>query len=374
MLRIVSRSPHIASFPLEPSGGKTASPSKTASPPNIVTELKPLIDALIARVEKDRNAIDDYILIGRLFRLRGEPRRALRLHRNLAARSNLSEDHQITLYTELGLDLTACCLNDFGESCFQKALSLSKIHVPALEGLARAYERSSRFEKAVEPLQRLIRLHRPERGHLAFVLCELALQHLGRGTFGRARRFVERAIRSDPNCPHAYVVLADVFSAARRYERAIATLRSFLERWPALSFLALRRLEDVHYRMHNFPGFEDTLRSCIRTSPDNFYLYYSLARHLAKKHREKEALDFLDRSLEMNPMEVNSVRDWIRILGRGEKGSSLVEKAENFFTLLKRSRRFICPSCQERYVPITWNCASCGFWGVFEILYEFPAP
>jgi lipopolysaccharide biosynthesis regulator YciM len=306
--------------------------------------------------------------------LRGEHLRALRLHRNLAARPNLTTERQVSIFTEIGLDLQACRSKDCGESYFLKALSLAKNHIPALEGLTRTYEQKRQFEKAADTLHRLIRLHRPEKGHLAFVLSELAVQNLGRGTIGPARRAVERAVRADPTCLHAYTVLADVFVAAGRYERAIATLRSFLEQWPSHSFLALRRMEDIHYRMNNFSGYEDTLRSCIRKSPDNFYLYYSLARHLQKKHRETEALEFLRRSLDMNPLYVNSLRDAISILGAENKSSELTRQAGHFFTLFKRSRRFICPSCLERYVPVTWNCSRCGFWGAFEIRYELPAP
>ncbi|MFH1262044.1 MAG: tetratricopeptide repeat protein [Pseudomonadota bacterium] len=373
MLRIVSKRPDTSRLPIEPLGGRMSISYRTAGQLGIVSELEPVIATLIARVEKDRDAIEDYILIGRLLRIRGEARRALRLHRNLTVRPNLTGAQKIFLFTEIGLDVAACRVKDRGESWFLKALALSKSHVPALEGLARTYEQLGSHDKAVEILARLIRLGRPERSHQAHVLCELALAHLGRGTAGRARRAVERAIRSDPNCAYAYVVLSDVFIAARRYDRAIAALRSFLERWPGLSFLALRRLEDVHYRMNNFPGYEDTLRSMIRTSPDNFYIYFSLARHLRKKHRDREALEFLKRSLEINPLYVNSLRDSIQLLA-GEKSGDLTEQTESFFEAFKRSRRFVCPKCLERYIPVTWNCSKCGHWGSFDIRYELPAP
>jgi lipopolysaccharide biosynthesis regulator YciM len=126
--------------------------------------------------------------------------------------------------------------------------------------------------------------------------------------------------------------------------------------------------------MGAFPEYENTLRDCVRNSPDNFYLHYSLARHLRKKRKSKEALEFLRRSFELNPLYANAVRDGIEMMEEKAQLKQAALVANDFFAAFKRSRRFICPNCRHRYLSITWRCAECGAWAVFEIRYELPAP
>jgi len=375
MLKVISSVKDNLSY-LEIMGepGSVSYLTSTRTRPAFPRDLQEMIDLLSFKVQKNREALDDYILLGRLFRLKGEPKRALRLHQNLLARPTLSVRHQISLFCELGFDLLDLRIRDFGENYFLKSLTLQRQNISALMGLERAYELQNKFDKAVEILERLVRLGRPESVHLAYVLSEVALQYLEKGKVARARRMVEKALRSYEACPYAHLTLANVYTTAQRYERAILVLRSFLNRWPSHSFLALRRLEDVHYRMDNYSEYEETLRNCIRFSPDNFYIYYSLARHLRKKRKDKEALEYLRKSLELNPLYVNAVRDLIQMLAQGENAQRLTSKTNHFFASFKASRRFVCPTCRHRFVPVTWHCSKCGTWEMFEIRYELQAP
>jgi lipopolysaccharide assembly protein B len=336
--------------------------------------LQGLIEEYSARVQKDRNATEDYVFLGRLLRLRGDPRRALKLHQRLLARPDLGRRLEAMLHTELGLDLLASRSKDFGEKSFQKALALEKHNMAALQGLAEAYEWRDDFEAAVKIRTRLVRLGRGDKSRLAFLYAEYAADLLRKGNKVRARRIVEEALRADPKNPYAQITLADVYIEAERYEKAIQTLRDFLRQWPTHSFLALRRLEDAHYRNQTFPLYESTLREILRDNPENFYVHFSLARHLRKKKRDEEAREFLRRAVEIQPAYVNVVREWTHLLAGDEESSRLRPILSQFFTAFKRSRRFICPDCRRRYVPVTWRCTECGFRGLFHIRYELPAP
>lgn len=368
--------PHVLPDGAEPAPneGAPSIPYTEAARQAFLRDTRQLIETLSARVQRNRNALDEYLLLGRLFRIRGEPKRALRIHQNLLVRPSLEKRILVSLYTELGYDVLESRNKDYGQSYFEKALSLDKSDVSALEGLAQSHEFQGQLEDAVKALSRLVKLGRPEESHMALVGAELALSHLERRQVAKARRAVDQAMKSDGNCLYAHLALADVYLEAGKHDKAISTLKEVLRRWPTHSFLALRRLEDAHYRMDAFPAYENTLRDCLRSMPDNYYLHYSLARHLRKKRRNDEAMEYLRRSFELNPMYVNTVRDRIDLLAQGENASKIRSIASQFFALLKRCRRFICPNCRHRYVPITWHCQKCGTWGVFDIRYELPAP
>ncbi len=333
-----------------------------------------LIELLSAKVLKNRNAVEEYILLGRLFRIQGEPKRALRLHQSLLAKASLERHLETVLHVEIGSDLFDARMGDNGQDHFEKALNLQKQNVAALEGLVRIHEMNEKFDEAVEWIQRLRKLGRPEEKHLAFVYSEIGSRWVVKKEFARARRAVDRALKTHPDSPYALLVLADIFIEAGRYVKAIETLRNYLRRWPTHSFLALRKLEDAHYRMNTFPAYEKTLRDAIRAQPENFYLYHSLGRHLRKKKKREEALEMFRKSIDLNPLYVNAVRDRLELLAEKDNLASLAHEAHTFFSLFKRSRRFICPNCRQRYVPLTWHCENCGTWGVFDIRYELIAP
>ncbi|HLG19952.1 MAG TPA: hypothetical protein VI895_09105 [Bdellovibrionota bacterium] len=336
--------------------------------------IQELIDALSLRIRKDRTAVEEYLLLGRLFRIRGEARRAYRIHRNLLARPMLDRETERRLHVDLGFDLLEARLHDFGEGYFLKSLESKRQDVAALDGLSRAYEFQQKWEEAERFIVKLIKLGRPEQTRLAFVCATLAQDYLKRGLVTRARRAVHRAFRAEEHNIFAHLTLADVFIAAERYERAIEGLKAAVRRWPAQSFLVLRRLEDAHYRMGIFSKYEQTLRECIRSYPDNYYLHYSLARHLQKKRKNAEALEVLRRAYDLNPVYVNTIRDRVRLLDEKSGRRDISSFTDDFFAAFKRSRRFICPNCRQRHIPVTWRCTKCGTWGTFEVRYEFPGP
>lgn len=332
-----------------------------------------LASLLKNRVEKNPHATEEYILLGKLFRLLGDTRRAYRLHRNILAKPLLTREQEISIFTELGYDLLDLKIPHLGEKNFHRALALRKNHIPALQGLVKAFEQQNHLEKTSDTLKVLIKLGLDLKKQRALVLAAIAHQYFDRKLFSKARRFAEDALDQDSTCPYAKLMLADAYLETQRYEKAKKTLQSFLVDWPALSFLALRRLEDVHYRMNAFSTYEDTLRECIRANSENFYLHYSLARHLQKKHRQDGAIQYLDEALNLNPLYVNAIRDKTEIRLKSSD-STLASQVKQFFSLLKSSRRFVCPECGEHYKDLTWNCARCGLWTVFDIRYELSAP
>ncbi len=345
-----------------------------ASRQDFLRDTKDLIDQLTARVQKNPDAWEDYFLLGRLFRIRGETKRSLRLHRNLLLRPFLNRTKKAALFTEIGLDLLNLHIQDYGESHFLSALDLQKNNVEAMEGLAAAFEYQGDFERAAEMLTKLIKWGRPLTSHLAHVYAALARKHLEKGLKARARRAVQRGLKIDRDCLYAHLTLADVYLEANRVKKAMDVLKQILFRWPTHSFLVLRRLEDAHYRLNTFPEFEETLREILRAAPENYFVHYSLARHLRKKKRPGPALVPLKKSLEINPAYVNSLKDRIEMTGNAEELPEIKKLAKDFFAIFKRSRRFICPNCRHRYINVTFRCGQCGHWGTFDVRYELPAP
>jgi lipopolysaccharide biosynthesis regulator YciM len=76
------------------------------------------LEVFINHPDVDEYTAETYLLLGNMFRNRGELDRALCLHQNLMARSSLSKDQKESVMFSLGEDYLAAGMLDRAESVF----------------------------------------------------------------------------------------------------------------------------------------------------------------------------------------------------------------------------------------------------------------
>ena len=64
------------------------------------------LDVFIKVLEVDTATAETHLALGNLYRRRGEVDRAIRIHQNLVARSELDEDRRVEALLELGHDMS----------------------------------------------------------------------------------------------------------------------------------------------------------------------------------------------------------------------------------------------------------------------------
>jgi len=341
---------------------------------NQLREHQWLVDGFKRKIIEGRTSIvEDTIFLGSFLRIQGEALRAFKLHKTLLNRSNIDRNEKLFLYQELGTDVFYLRKGDLGGAYFQQCLVWNRKHIPSLHFLARAHEFLGEYQKAVPLIKRLIRLGQKDQARLAYVLSELAYTFMDQGDFSKARKTAEEAMSVDATCPAATLAYADSLLLTKNYPAALETLRTFVASWPDLTFMAIKRIEDVHYRQDNYEELETTLRSCLQKNPDNAYVMYWIGKVLRKKKRQADGLAYFKEALELRSNEVNAMRELIHYnLNADDRG--IVGIAKKFFEELRSSKKMVCTGCHAKHKTMHWFCAHCGNWGVFGVRYEFSGP
>ena len=82
------------------------------------------IEAFIEVVKVDPQTVELHFALGNLFRRRGEVERAIRMHQNLADRTDLATEQRVTALYELAQDYLKAGLLDRAEEMFLKLRTL----------------------------------------------------------------------------------------------------------------------------------------------------------------------------------------------------------------------------------------------------------
>ena len=123
------------------------------------------IEVFIEMLDVESETVETHLALGNLFRRRGEVDRAIRIHQNLIARSNLNEDQRALAVLELAMDYMRSGLLDRAESLFRELLDLGTYELQALQHLIDIYQQEQDWDQAWWQSPRARRSDVPARRH-----------------------------------------------------------------------------------------------------------------------------------------------------------------------------------------------------------------
>ena len=106
------------------------------------------IEAFIEVVKGDPETIELHFALGGLFRRRGETDRAIRMHRNLLERDDLTSEQRLNAAFELGQDYLKAGLLDRAEEVLT-GLTQSSYRSEALSALLEIYQQEKDWARAI---------------------------------------------------------------------------------------------------------------------------------------------------------------------------------------------------------------------------------
>jgi len=96
-------------------------------------------DVFIKMLEVDSDTVETHLAVGKLFRVRGEVDRAIRIHQNLIARPQLEKSYRIQSLYELGQDYLSAGMLDRAERIFLELVNEKSHSARALKTLIDIY-------------------------------------------------------------------------------------------------------------------------------------------------------------------------------------------------------------------------------------------
>jgi lipopolysaccharide biosynthesis regulator YciM len=333
------------------------------------------IDAAIEELSRAAKTAGDpleiRLILGNLYREKGQVGRAIQEHQHLLQRPDLRKLEHANVLLCLGLDYKRGGFVDRALEAFTEVLRLDPENEYALSNLEKLYEEQHQWSEAYATRRKLAKRDSDAsqaRHHetLAFLENELGLEALKRMDYTEAARRFEAAIDLDERNAPAYLNLGDVRFYQGDAAGAVAAWERLIERSPERAYLAFSRLESAYPKVADESCFPELCRRLIAASPQDWRARLALARHLSSRQRAREALELLFEALVQNPHAVALHQTIWQTLSQLELPQALVDR----YVELTRDAVFyldahICVRCRYRSTELLWQCPHCHEWNTF---------
>jgi lipopolysaccharide biosynthesis regulator YciM len=333
------------------------------------------VDLAIESLEKasklDPGAFELQLVLGNLYREKGQVGRSIQEHQTLLQRPRLNKiDHAAVLLC-LGLDYRRGGFVDRAVSAFSEVLKLDPANEAALANLEKLQEDQHQWQEAYVTRQRLSQVAGPpdqpkSQSILAFLENEIGLQAMKQQDLAEASRRFAAAIDLDPQVTPAYLHLGDVREAQGDHAGAIEIWEQAIERTPERGYLALERLEGAYRTIGADSRFTDLCRRLTDESPREWRARAALAHHIASHGQETRALDLLFAALEHNPHALAIHQAIWNTLSALDLPRPLVAR---YIDLTRQSVFYldphVCTRCRYRSTELLWQCPHCHEWNTF---------
>jgi lipopolysaccharide assembly protein B len=337
----------------------------------IANQIDLAIEELSKAAGLDADALEVHMILGNLYREKGQVGKAITVHQKLLQRPNLSKVEHAYVLLCLGLDYKRGGFVDRALEAFNEVLRLDAKNEYALVNLQKLHEEQHQWLEAYDTRQRLSKVvdndeHTQNQAILAFLENEIGLEAMRRKDYAEASRRFQNAIALDARAVPAYLNLGDVRVAEGHDKEAAAIWDKLVEVAPDRAYLAFDRLYQLAVRSGTPDRFTRLCRRLIDENPQDWRARLALARHLAEIGRPHDALDLLFAALVQNPHALSIHQAIWRTLGQLRHEPSLVDR----YSELTRHAVFyldphICLRCRYRSTELLWQCPHCHDWNTF---------
>ncbi len=337
----------------------------------VANQIDLAIDALNKAASQDPDALEVHMILGNLYREKGQVGKAITIHQMLLQRARLSRMEHAYVLLCLGLDYKRGGFVDRALDAFNEVLRLDSQNEYALVNLQKLHEEQHQWIEAYDTRQRLTTLaaidSRPQsQSILAFLENEIGLEAVRRKEYGEAVRHFQAAIELDSRAVPAYLNLGDVRLAQGREDDAASTWHTLVEVAPDRAYLAFDRLEAQAQRAGAPERFTRLCERLIAENAQDWRARLALSRHHVAAGRPRDALDLLFAALVQNPHALTIHQAIWRALGQLEYPGALVDR----YSDLTRHAVFyldphVCVRCRYRSTELLWQCPHCHDWNTF---------
>jgi lipopolysaccharide biosynthesis regulator YciM len=333
------------------------------------------VDLAIEELEKaarlDPGALELRLVLGNLYREKGQVGRAVQEHQSLLQRPRLNRIEHANVLLCLGLDYRRGGFVDRAVEAFSEVLKLDPQNEAALVNVEKLQEDQHQWHEAYVTRQRLAQIAGPpeqprSQSILAFLENELGLQALQQNHLDEAARRFEAAIELDRSVVPAYLHLGDVKLRQDDHAGAVRIWEQSLHVSPDRAYLALGRLETAYAHLGTESRFAELCRTLAGEAPREWRSRVALSRHLSRQGQHTRALELLFEALEHNPHALAIHQVIWNTLSDLDLPKPLVSR----YIELTRQAVFyldphLCVRCRYRSTELLWQCPHCHEWNTF---------
>ena len=326
------------------------------------------IEVFIKALEVDSDTVELHLALGGLFRRKGQIDRATRIHQNLIARPDLSDQHRLQAIQELAQDYDHAGLLDRAENLYLELLDTTAHRKQALEGLEKLYQHEREWCKAIDVVLQHRSQDKPELEQaLAHYWCELADEAIQSTQLTEAAKCLRNAHSANPDSVRALQLKGDLAFAKQEYQAAITHWQRLALESPSLVDLVVEKCAECFVALNDLQGLTDFFLklSLLPKSHSALDIWFdALAQGLGRS----KAIEYLVERLNVNGANQACADKLLALQDAGDLPSEL--KQATLRALLTDSRldalQYTCGVCGFGVKSIHWQCPNCGRWESFS--------
>jgi lipopolysaccharide biosynthesis regulator YciM len=340
----------------------------------VASQIDQAIEELSKAAQGAGDPLEIHLILGNLYREKGQVGRAIQEHQGLLQRPKLRKLEHANVLLCLGLDYRSGGFVDRAIAAFSEVLKLDPDNRYALSNLEKLYEDQHQWNEAYAMRQRLASLSASDGGSdsprhdevLAFLENEFGQAALKSGDMKEAARRFEAAIERDPRNTPAHLSLGDLSLRRGDTAGAVAVWEKMIDSLPERAYLAFARLESAYTALGTPERFPALCATLIEANPQDWRARLALARHLAARDRPADALELLFQALVQHPHALVVHQAIWQTLSQLQLPPALVARYED----LTRDAIFyldphVCLKCRYRSTELLWQCPHCHEWNTF---------
>ncbi len=320
------------------------------------------IEEFTRAVTLNSDTVETYVVLGNLFRQKGEIERAVRIRQSIIARPQLEPSVRLQALYDLGLDYRKGGLYNRATEAFQEVLEMDASHQESLQQMVGLFEETRDWENAFDTLKRLDKLNRSDsRCILAHYKTERGKELMSAGQLEKAEDSLNQAINVDKTCLDAYLHLGDLELARDRQRKALSIWRKAVKLAPEHAHLVVRRVAEAETALGDktAKAFLDEID--INQAAPNTLL--ALAEYYHAHGQDDQAQQIMTLAVNKNPEMLDSHRLLGEtLLARGERDAALTAYAELLKHINGDWSSYQCEQCGFVSAHLTWKCPRCHAW------------
>lgn len=324
------------------------------------------IDAFIEIVKLDPETVDLHFALGNLFRRRGETERAIRVHQNLLARSDLPQDQQMQAQYELGQDYLKAGLLDRAEETFNFLVD-TQYSPQARKALLEIFQREKEWLRAIDAARALQESGAGGRQkEIAQFYCELAQDELVHTHPDAALELLEKALSADRKNVRATLLMGDVTLAKGDAEGALLAWRRVEQQSVPHVALVAQRLMDGYRSVGRAQEGINLLKSYLAeaSSIDLLEVVFKAVLELDGVEAAKQLVsDELRRTPTL--LGLDKLLDARLLDARPEIRPELTLVKNLVHGYAQKLARYQCSQCGFKARQFYWQCPGCSQWETY---------
>ena len=322
------------------------------------------VDHFLKMVRVDDTTIETHFALGNLFRKRGEVYRAIKIHQNIIARPDITEEQRNQAFYSLAKDYRHAGLLDRAEVLFIRLNDKSEFTSESLKNLISIYEQEKEWSKAIEIAKKLNKLYYDDSldMQISHYHCESAEEAIDEKNYDKAITCLN-SVNSRNNKTLRIELIFAKLNAIQGYEKkAVDIYFNILKQNNYFVAEALPLVFNIFKNQNDLQEFDKKLNSVINQKPkiSNLIAYTALASNI-------EYSKSIDNCIEDYIRNDEALSEFINVndIFQSEldiKDSSIKKIKHGLMVLANNNPRYQCNECGFSSQKLLWQCPSCKAW------------